>query len=96
MRAAVPLITATLLATQAVAQSVEYGAYLASTCLGCHQLEDAGGAIPSITALETDDFRAAMLAYRNKTRPHVAMQTVAAGLTDDDIAALAAYFGSLQ
>jgi cytochrome c len=36
-----------------------------------------------------------MNGYRLKVRPNPVMQTIAARLSDEEIAALAAYFGSL-
>ena len=52
--------------------------------------------IPSIVLWPEEDFVTAMHAYKNKTRKHPVMQMVAGRLGDEEIAALAAYFGQLE
>jgi cytochrome c len=74
----------------------EYGAYLASECLTCHQQDGTGAGIPSITLWPADDFVVAMHAYKNKLRPHPVMQMMAGRLNVEEIAALAAYFKDLE
>ncbi|MFY9210489.1 MAG: c-type cytochrome [Aestuariivita sp.] len=74
----------------------EYGEYLASECLTCHQRDGSGEGIPSITLWPVDDFVIAMHAYKNKLRPHPVMQMMAGRLNDEEIAALAAYFKDLE
>ncbi|QFS83824.1 Cytochrome c2 [Roseivivax sp. THAF40] len=73
----------------------EYGAYLASECLTCHQADGGNDGIPSVTGWPDEDFVVAMHAYRQKVRPHPVMQMMAGRLSDEEIAALAAYFGDL-
>jgi cytochrome c553 len=103
---ATPLLSAALLmfgAAQAgLAQSAdnalgdaEWGAYLASECVVCHQPSGGTPGIPQISALGAEAFLAAMEAYKQRIRPHSGMQLVAARLSGDEIAALAAYFASL-
>ncbi len=73
-----------------------FGEYLSSLCVTCHQISGkATGGIPPIIAWPEDQFVAVMNSYRWKDRENQVMQTVTAQLTDDEIAALAAYFGSL-
>ncbi len=74
----------------------EYGEYLASECTTCHQRDGAAEGIPSITLWPEARFVAAMHAYREKLRPHQVMQTVASRLGDEEIAALAAYFATID
>lgn len=74
----------------------EYGEYLSSECTTCHQIDGDYDGIPSIIAWPEDDFVVAMHAYKKKIRPHPVMQMMAGRLTDEEIAALAAYFGALQ
>ena len=74
----------------------EYGEYLASECLTCHQLDGTSDGIPSITLWPTEDFVVAMHAYKRKLRPHPVMQMMAGRLNDEEIAALAAYFKDLE
>lgn len=74
----------------------EWGAYLASECTTCHQRDGAARGIPSITHWPEERFIVAMHAYREGLRPHQVMQSVARRLTDEDIAALAAYFATID
>lgn len=73
----------------------EYGEYLSSECTTCHQSSGADEGVPSIVAWPDDDFVIAMHAYKRKLRVHPVMQMVAGRLSNDEIAALAAYFGEL-
>ncbi len=70
----------------------EYGEYLASECETCHQRSGANDGIPSIIQWPEGDFVIAMHAYKQKIRPHPVMQMMAGRLSDEEIAALAAYF----
>ena len=74
----------------------EWGEYLASECTTCHQRDGAAQGIPSITHWPEDRFVVALHAYREGLRPHQVMQSVARRLTDEDIAALAAYFATID
>lgn len=74
----------------------EFGEYLASECLTCHQSDGSADGIPSITLWPTEDFVIAMYAYKRKLRPHPVMQMMAGRLNDEEIAALAAYFKDLE
>lgn len=72
-----------------------YGEYLSSECSTCHQRNGSDQGIPSITGWPTEDFVVAMHAYKEKIRPHPVMQMMAGRLSDEEIAALAAYFADL-
>ncbi len=85
-------VSAELTTLLAVDGDVAYGEYLAAECVTCHQLKGQEGGVPSVTGWPDADFKAAMFAYRAKTRPNKVMQLIAANLGDDEIAALAAYF----
>lgn len=74
----------------------EYGEYLSSECLTCHQADGSAEGIPSITQWPEQDFVVAMHAYKRKLRPHPVMQMMAGRLSDEEIAALAAYFKDLS
>lgn len=74
----------------------EYGEYLASECLTCHRADGADEGIPSILGWPEDDFVVAMHAYKQKLRPHPVMQMMAGRLSNEEIAALAAYFAGLE
>ena len=80
----------------AIEGDLEYGEYLASECTTCHQADGGNDGIPSIVGWETDDFVTAMHAYKQKHRDNPVMQMVTGRLANDEIAALAAYFKSLE
>lgn len=73
-----------------------YGEYLSSECTTCHKADGTDSGIPSIVLWPEEDFVIAMHAYKDKVRAHPVMQMVAGRLSNDEIAALAAYFGSLE
>ncbi len=74
----------------------EYGEYLSSECQTCHQRSGEDDGIPSITLWPEEDFVIAMHAYKEKLRPHPVMQMLAGRLNNEEIAALAAYFATLE
>jgi len=80
----------------AIEGDLEYGEYLASECTTCHQSDGGNDGIPSINGLDVEPFVTALHAYRGKHRENSVMQLVAGRLTDEEIAALAAYFKSLE
>ena len=83
-------------AVLAIVGDAEYGEYLSSECLTCHQSSGSNDGIPGITAWPTEDFVIAMHAYKQKLRSHLVMQMMAGRLSDEEIAALAAYFNVLK
>lgn len=80
----------------AIVGDPEYGEYLASECTTCHQLDGDNDGIPAIVGWPEEDFVVAMHAYKEKFRPHPVMQMMAGRLSNEEIAALAAYFGGLE
>ncbi|ABV94533.1 cytochrome c [Dinoroseobacter shibae DFL 12 = DSM 16493] len=70
----------------------EWGAYLSSECTSCHQIDGTDQGIPSITYWPEEDFVLALHAYKTKLRPHPVMQMIAGRLSNEEIAALAAFF----
>ncbi|MEM6422283.1 MAG: c-type cytochrome [Pseudomonadota bacterium] len=76
----------------AIEGDAAFGAYLAGECVTCHQASGADEGIPRITGWPRDRFVRALYAYRSKHRSNPVMQLIAAGLTAEEIAALAAYF----
>jgi cytochrome c len=71
------------------------GRYLAGECVSCHPRDNTSAGIPSIVGWPADRFVAVLRSYRAKERPNPVMQSVAAGLSEEDMAALAAYFATL-
>jgi len=74
----------------------EYGEYLSSECTTCHRADGADQGIPSIVLWPQEDFVVAMHAYKRELRDHPVMNMVAGRLNDEEIAALAAYFATLE
>lgn len=72
----------------------DYGEYLSNECKTCHQIDGSDQGIPSIRYWPAENFVLAMHAYKQKVRPHPVMQMMAGRLSDEEIAALAAYFGA--
>lgn len=73
------------------------GEYLSSECATCHQSSGRQvGGVPAIVGHPTEQFVALMEAYRQRHRDNQVMQAIAARLSDEEIAALAAYYGSLR
>jgi cytochrome c553 len=72
------------------------GEYLSSECVTCHQLSGHYQGIPPIVGWPEDSFIQIMDEYRSKRRSNPVMQTIAGKFSNEEIAALAAYFGSLK
>lgn len=73
-----------------------YGEYLSGECVTCHQVTGGDDGIPSITGWPREDFVVALHAYKNKDRRHPVMQMISGKLSDEEIAALAAFFQALE
>lgn len=91
-----------LLAGHALAQQPtkkgdrELGEYLASQCTGCHQISGkAVGAIPPIVGWPEDAFVAVIQSYKEGVRENETMRTISHRFSNEEIEAMAAYFGSL-
>ena len=72
-----------------------YGEYLSGECTSCHQLSGDVDGIPSIIGWWREDFVTALQAYKMEHRTHEVMVMMAKRLSDEEIAALAAYFETL-
>ena len=70
-----------------------------SMCIGCHGIPDYRTAypvvyrVPMIAGQSPGYIVAALKAYRSGERPNPTMRGIAMSLTDEDIGALAAYYG---
>lgn len=73
----------------------EYGEYLSGTCVTCHQLDGSDQGLPSINGWPQAAFVTVLHAYKNKHRENPVMQQHAGALSNEEIAALAAYFQSV-
>jgi cytochrome c len=72
------------------------GRYLAAECVTCHQRDNRNVGIPPIDGWPADQFVAVLKSYKAKERSNPVMQTIAAGLSEEEMAALAAYFATLK
>jgi cytochrome c len=97
IKAVVRLIASMLALAPGFAQAAdaELGEYLSAECVTCHQLSgDSAGGIPPIVGLPEDLFVEAVLAYKTGERSNEVMHNIAARLSTEEIAALAAYFAA--
>jgi cytochrome c553 len=78
------------------AVDVELGRYLSSECMTCHDNARASSAIPDIIGMAETTFAEVVKAYREKRLANPVMQAVASRLSDEEIAALAAYFATAK
>ncbi len=73
----------------------DYGEYLSGECTSCHKLDGSGDGIPSIVGWEPDLFIVTMKLFKSGERENPAMVSVARSLDDEQLKALAHFFGSL-
>ncbi|MFT5650765.1 MAG: cytochrome c [Yoonia sp.] len=73
-----------------------YGEYLSGECTSCHRASVDASGIPSIIGWPAEDFVTALHAYKDGVRAHSAMQMMAGRLSNEEIAALAAYFKDVE
>lgn len=74
----------------------ELGQHLSSQCTSCHQLTGrSAGGVPPIIAWPEDQFVAVMQSYKDHHRENEVMRAIARRLSQEEIEALATFFGSL-
>lgn len=78
----------------------EAGRIKSETCKGCHGSAGYKNIypmynVPKLVGLSGDYIKLALLAYRTAERDHPTMRSQAGSMTDQDIADIAAYIGSL-
>ena len=94
--------TALVCAASVSAQTAapEAGRDKASMCIGCHEIPGYKASfpnvysVPMITGQSAKYLEAALIAYRKGDRSHPTMRAIAGSLSDQDIAELAAFYGS--
>ena len=90
-------LTVGLVSTPAQAEGDRaLGEYLSSECVTCHQLTGRYQGIPPIVGWPEASFITIMNEYREKRRSNPVMQTIVGKFSNEDVAALAAYFGSVK
>jgi len=94
-------LLAALLPLSAMAEgNAEAGRTKISMCVGCHAIPGYKSSyptvyqVPMIKGQNARYIEAALQAYRKGERSHPTMRGIAAGLSDQDIADLAAYYGT--
>ncbi|HYF60430.1 MAG TPA: cytochrome c [Burkholderiaceae bacterium] len=100
MVALATLASGAALAQNAPAGNAEAGASKASMCIGCHQIPGYKASfphvysVPMIVGQSAKYIEASLVAYRKGERSHPTMRAIAASMSDQDIADLAALYGS--
>lgn len=93
-------LAAALGAAPAAAQTGPDALYLrslAATCANCHGTDGAaapGAPMPRLAGLKAEFITEQLQAFRDGKRPATVMHQLAKGYTDEQIAALAAYFAA--
>jgi cytochrome subunit of sulfide dehydrogenase len=86
------LIAAALEVAHAAAQTSPVGA---SSCSGCHAARKSVDApVPRLVGRRPADIEAAMTAFRAGQRPSSVMERIAKGFSDDEVKAIAAWYGA--
>ena len=83
-------------AAMALEGDIAYGEYLSTECVTCHQISGHADGIPSIIGWPKNAFIRALFDYKTNVRTHQVMQNMTTNLGNEEIAALAAYFGSKE
>jgi len=83
-------------AVLALQGDVEYGEYLGSECVTCHQSDGSAKGIPPIIGWQVERFVRVMHSYKKRVRENPVMRSIAGALGAEEIAALAAYFKNLK
>ena len=88
--------------TQTYAADAEAGKAKAAMCAGCHGPAGEGMAMPAgvpsnprLSGQISAYLSSSMMAYKNDTRTDAMMAAISKGLSDEDIANLAAYYSAL-
>jgi cytochrome c553 len=94
--AAAPLLTLSLVPTTAQAGDAEAGAAKAGACLACHGVNgnSSNPEWPSLAGQNAAYTSEQLRLFRDGKRVNVLMSAMAIGLTDEDIADIAAYYAA--
>jgi cytochrome c553 len=86
-----------MVATGHAAGDLQAGKAKAAACAGCHGANGQGVAPnPPLAGKNEAQFEQAMKDYKSGKRDNAVMKAFVAGLSDQDIANLAAYYASLK
>jgi sulfide dehydrogenase cytochrome subunit len=65
----------------------------AASCLGCHAVAADGSPVPSLGSFTVEQMVTAMQAFRSGSRPATVMNRIAKGFSDEEIKAIADWYG---
>lgn len=65
-----------------------------AACSGCHPKSSGDGLLPPLAGRNAVEIAAAMDAFRSGKRPATVMDRIAKGFTDDEVAAIAAWYAA--
>lgn len=82
--------------TKAIEGDRELGEYLSAECVTCHQISGRYDGIPVIIGFDPAYFIEVLTDYREHRRENAVMRNIAAKLSNEEMAALAVYFASIQ
>ena len=80
----------------AIVGDIDYGEYLSSECTTCHHAQGIDEGIPSITGWPIESFVWALHSYKSGARKHPIMEMITQRLSNEEIAALAIFFESIN
>ncbi|MDU0352890.1 cytochrome c [Paraglaciecola aquimarina] len=92
------LTAASFASTSALAADVEAGKAKSSTCVACHGMKGVSmiPMYPNLAGQKEQYLAAQLKAFRDGSRKNMIMAPMAASLSDEDIANLAAYYAKLD
>jgi sulfide dehydrogenase cytochrome subunit len=96
MRNLLVLASLAALPLGAAAQDAAVARSLAATCANCHGTNgnSATKEVPSLAGMPRDHIEGQLRAFRAGTKPATVMHQLSKGYTDQQIAAIAAYFSA--
>ncbi|HHJ38402.1 MAG: hypothetical protein AXA67_13290 [Methylothermaceae bacteria B42] len=94
------LVASAFVGVVSVAQAadIEAGKAKAAACAGCHGADGIATkpSYPNLAGQNAEYLVASMMAYKTDARSHAVMKAMVSGLSDEDIANIAAYYESLK
>ena len=85
-----------LASSSSSAGDLALGRDLAGECVTCHPRNNHNVGIPVINGWPAEQLVAVLKSYKARERNNAVMQSIAGGLSDAEMAALAAYFETLK
>jgi cytochrome c553 len=68
----------------------------AASCLGCHPAKANDSPVPALSPRSAAEITEAMAAFRAGTRPATVMDRIAKGFSDEEISAIAQWYGRVD